>query len=95
MKRSYQLLIERLQIVCHLSRKSNSVVTLRASQSGKSASSTELQTRMEQLLKQLSELEEEKRKATSEKDDLQQQLLKQKDRMVETEREVGYTYSIS
>jgi len=50
---------------------------------------------MEQLLKQLADLEEEKRKATSEKDDLQQQLLKQKDRMVETEREVGYTPSIS
>jgi hypothetical protein len=50
---------------------------------------------MEQLLKQLADLEEEKRKTTSEKDDLQQQLLKQKDRMVETEREVGYAPSIS
>ena len=74
---------------------SNSVVTLLASHSGKSTTSTELQTRMEQLLKQLSDLEEEKRKTTSEKDDLQQQLLNQKDRMVETEREVGYTPSIS
>jgi hypothetical protein len=45
---------------------------------------------MEQLLKQLSDLEEEKRKTASEKEDLQQDLLKQKDRMVETEREVGY-----
>ena len=45
---------------------------------------------MEQLLNQLSNLEEEKRKTTAEKDELQQDLLKQKDRMVETEREVGY-----
>ena len=65
-------------------------MTLLASQTGKSATSTELQTRMEQLLKQLSDLEEEKRKTASEKEDMQQDLLKQKDRMVETEREVGY-----
>src|SRR5271167_2069786 len=95
MKRNYQLLIERLQIVCHFHGKSDAIVTLIASQSGKATSPTELQTRMEQLLKQLSDLEEEKRKTTSEKDDLQQQLLKQKDRMVETEREVGYVHSIS
>src|SRR5271170_4291035 len=90
MKRNCQLPIERLQIVYPLTLKTNELVTLLASQTGKSATSTELQTRMEQLLKQLSDLEEEKRKTASEKEDLQQDLLKQKDRMVETEREVGY-----
>ena len=68
------------------------VVTLLASQSDKS---NDLQARLEQLLKQVTELEEEKRKTTSEKDDLQQLLLKQKDNMVETEREIGYLLSSS
>ena len=61
-----------------------------ASTSGKSETSTEIQTRMEQLSGQLNTLEEDKRKLTQEKDDLQQQLIKQKDRMLEAERDAGY-----
>ena len=52
--------------------------------------STEVQTRIEKLSGQLNTLEEDKRKLTQEKDDLQQQLIKQKDRMLETERDAGY-----
>ena len=64
------------------------------SQSEKSANSTELQARMEQFSKQFNSLEEEKRKLTQEKDDLQQQLNKQKDRVLEAERDVGYIHCI-
>ena len=66
------------------------IVTVIASQSGKSELSTEIQTRMEQLSEQLTTLEEDKRKLTQEKGDLQQQLIKQKDRMLEAERDAGY-----
>jgi regulator of replication initiation timing len=65
-----------------------------ASQSGKSEPSTELQTRIEQLSQQLNASVEDKRKLTQEKDDLQQQLIKQKDRMLEAERDAGYGSSI-
>ena len=71
-------------------KEANVVVTLIAAQSGKSTSSTELQSRMEQLLEQLNTSEEDKRKLTQEKDDLQQQVSKQKDRMLEAERDAGY-----
>ena len=67
------------------------IVTVIASQSGKSEPSTELQMRLEQLSEQLNTLEEDKRKLTLEKDDLQQKLIKQKDRMLETERDAGYS----
>jgi len=45
---------------------------------------------MVQLSAQLNTLEEDKRKLTMEKDDLQEQLIKQKDRLLEAERDVGY-----
>jgi cytochrome c-type biogenesis protein CcmH/NrfG len=66
------------------------IVTLITSQSDKSANLTELQIRVEQLSEQLNLLEEDKRKLTQEKDDLQQQLINQKDRMLEAERDAGY-----
>lgn len=44
---------------------------------------------MEQLLRQLAALEDDKRKLAQEKDDLQQQLLKQKDQAMESERDAG------
>ena len=68
----------------------HTIVTVIASQSGKSEPSTDLQTRIEQLSEQLNASEEDKRKLTQEKDDLQQQLIKQKDRMLEAERDAGY-----
>ena len=37
-------------------------------------------------------MELDKRKLTQEKDDLQQQLIKQKDRTLEAERDVGYVH---
>ena len=68
----------------------NTIVTVIASQSGKSEPSSELQMRMEQLSKQLNALEEDKRKLTQEKDMLQQQLSKQNERLLEAERDAGY-----
>jgi hypothetical protein len=56
------------------------------SQSAKSGTSNDLQP-MEDLLQQLTSLEEDKRKLTQEKDDLQQQVVNQKDRMLEVERD--------
>jgi chromosome segregation ATPase len=84
------LQIERLRIVSFQNKWFNMIVTLIASRSDKSANSTELQIRMEQLSEQLNLLEEDKRKLTQEKDDLQQQLIKQKDRMLEAEQDAGY-----
>jgi hypothetical protein len=46
-----------------------------------------MQMRMGQLLQQLTALEEDKRKLTKEKDDVQAQLLQQKDRALEVERD--------
>lgn len=90
MRRNYRPQIEKLQIVASPCIFTHTLVTMIASQSGKSEPSTELQTRMEQLSEQLTTLEEEKDKLTQEKGDLQQQLIKQKDRMLEAERDVGY-----
>jgi chromosome segregation ATPase len=50
---------------------------------------------MEELLKQLAALEEDKRKLTEEKDDLQKLLINQKDRILEAERDVGYDYLLA
>jgi chromosome segregation ATPase len=73
----------------------DTIVTVIASASGKSVASNESQTRIEQLLQQLTALENEKRKLVQEKDDLQKQLISQKDRIVEVEREAGYVCSPS
>ena len=69
---------------------SDCVVTMIASQSEKSATSSELQVRIDQLIQQLATNEEDKRKLTQEKDELQQQLSRQKDRTLEVERDAGY-----
>jgi len=52
--------------------------------------SADLQKRMDQLLQQLSQLEDDKRNLSKEKDDVQAQLLQQKDRVLEVERETAY-----
>jgi len=54
------------------------------------SASAELQNRMDQLIQQLSQLEDDKRKIAKEKDDVQAQLLQQKDRALEIEREAAY-----
>jgi chromosome segregation ATPase len=64
-------------------------VTLIASQTDKSAVPSDLQTRMDQLVQEIGKVEEDKRKLSKEKDELQQQLIQQKDRMLEAERESG------
>lgn len=61
-----------------------------ASQSSKSTTAIELQTRIDQLAEQLTAMELDKRKFTQEKDDLQQELMKQKDRTLEAERDAGF-----
>lgn len=61
-----------------------------ASQSGPSISSSELQLRIDQLLQQVGLLEGDKQKFAKEKDELQQQLIKQKDRTIEAEKDAGY-----
>jgi hypothetical protein len=48
------------------------------------------QKRMDQLLQQLSQLEEDKRTLLKEKDETKTQLLEQKDRVLEAEREAAY-----
>jgi predicted nuclease with TOPRIM domain len=68
---------------------SNEIVTL-LTQSEKNATPNDLQTRVEQLVQEMSKLEEDKRKLSKEKDDLSQQLIQQKDRMLETERDSRY-----
>jgi hypothetical protein len=68
--------------------RSDNAVTLINSQS-KSGNMTELQSRVEQLTQQLSTAEEDKRALAKEKEDLQQQFMQQKDRMLETERDAG------
>ena len=45
---------------------------------------------MDQLIQQLSQLEDDKRKIAKEKDEVQAQLLQQKDRALEIEREAAY-----
>jgi uncharacterized membrane protein YccC len=65
------------------------------SQSRQRSNSTEPQSRVEQLVQQLAAAEEDKRKVAKEKDDLQQQFMQQKDRMLETERDTGCVAFIS
>jgi len=62
-----------------------------ASQSGHSVSSSELQLRIDQLSQQVGLLEEDKVKLIREKDEVQQQLIKQKDRTLEAEKDAGYS----
>ena len=70
------------------------IVTLITSHQEKSTTLVELQTRLEKLSKQVNTLEDDKRKLTQEKDDLQQQLIKQKDRMLEAERDTRYSRGV-
>jgi predicted nuclease with TOPRIM domain len=70
-------------------------VTLITSQSEENAAPNALQTRLEQLVQEMGKLEEDKRKLSKEKDDLSQQLIQQKDRMLETERDSRYISYIS
>jgi len=70
------------------------IVTMIMSRGEKSTTSMELQTRMEKLSEQVNALQDDKRKLAQEKDDLQQQLIKQKDRMLEAERDAGYFHNI-
>lgn len=65
------------------------------SQSRQRSNSTEPQSRVEQLVQQLATAEEDKRKLAKEKEDLQQQFIQQKDRMLETERDAGCVAFIS
>jgi predicted nuclease with TOPRIM domain len=65
-------------------------VTLITSQSEKNAAPNDLQTRIDQLVQEMGKLEEDKRKLSKEKDDLSQQLIQQKDRMLEAERDSRY-----
>ena len=53
--------------------------------------SKDVQWRLDHLSEQLTKMEEDKRKITKERDDFQIQLLEQKDRLLEAERESRYT----
>jgi cell division protein FtsB len=66
------------------------IVTLHASQSSYSESSSELRLRIDQLSQQVGLLEEDKKELIREKDEIQQQLIKQKDRTLEAEKDSGY-----
>jgi uncharacterized protein (DUF3084 family) len=52
--------------------------------------SKDVQWRLDHLSEQLTKMEEDKRKVTKERDDFQIQLLEQKDRLLEAERESRY-----
>jgi hypothetical protein len=71
------------------------LVTIIASQSGNSVSSSELRLRIDQLSQQVNVLEEDKQKLLKEKDEAQQQLMKQKDRTLEAEKDAGYIQDLS
>lgn len=66
------------------------VVTLMTSQANISMSSKDVQWRLDHLSEQLTKMEEDKRKVTKERDELQKQVLQQKDRLLEAERESRY-----
>jgi predicted nuclease with TOPRIM domain len=70
-------------------------VTLITSQSEKNTAPNALQTRLEQLVQEMARVEEDKRKLSKEKDDLSQQLIQQKDRMLEAERDSRYISHLS
>jgi phage-related minor tail protein len=70
------------------------IVTLITSHPEKSTTLVELQIRMEKLSEQVNALEDDKRKLTKEKDDLQQQLIKQKDRILEVEQDARYSRGV-
>ena len=67
-------------------------MTITASQSGNSVSSSEYRLRIDQLLQQVNLLEDDKHKLLKEKDEVQKQLMKQKDRTLEAEKDAGYAH---
>jgi len=69
--------------------KGSHILVTALTQSSNVADAGELQKRMDQLLSQLSQLEEDKRNLAKEKDELHKQLLQQKDRVLQVERDAA------